>query len=67
MAVLQTEIFGVKPADMLLLVLCGGCMRLLLPLTVSHWREICPETALTSKNQWVMAFPSLLRQLSRRP
>lgn len=47
MAVLQTEIFGGKPADMLLLMLCSDCIH----LTVSHCRVICPETALTSKNQ----------------
>lgn len=67
MAVLQTEIFGVKPADMLLLMLCSDSIRLLLPLTVSHWRVICSETALTRKNRGggIMVFPSLLRQLSR--
>lgn len=51
MAVRHTEIFGVKPADTLLLRLCSDRIRLLLPLTVSHCRVICPETALTSKNR----------------
>lgn len=43
---------------------CSDALLLLLSLTVSRWRKICPETALTSKTTGDNGGSSLFRQLS---